>query len=304
MRVTFKSDCEISSASEVGYHLRSLPDDRYIDSLSNLRVELEQRSHTYRVSCHPTGGAMGIEVRSEPPKPLYLALPIEDDLKNLPKFLGFYLPGLEKGYQSSKMKLFCDRFIAHCHASLHQEIPFSFETEFRFPWSDKPKTRFTWIPRYGEVGRHVLVREVDFYSVPAHLKGFIELLVSLERVRKNEPKEVYFQFFVPSHSKFDLKAIEPYFYERTFIFDALHLSEADQIVSKLGAQDVVVDTYTVLEQPKAQIGQNCAATYILRKTPTRGFEIRISAAWDKEVNSDQVMVPFEEKTGLAFVKLA
>ncbi|HLG20164.1 MAG TPA: hypothetical protein VI895_10180, partial [Bdellovibrionota bacterium] len=201
------------------------------------------------------------------------------------------------GISEPKAEAALGEFYRHCLAHLEQETPFAVSS-----------AKFTWTPRRGKVGGHTLFSEMQIEHFDDNVSILSRLLAELNQIGRRQPVQLYLQFFSSPERPPKLTLSPDHLHEMTFQYENLSFPEIQHRIGRLDAdanyRGAIADAFLLLEQRKAEIGTSCAATYILRKTRTGGFEVRVTASWGGEnIEPDSAIMPLEQKSGFSLARI-
>jgi hypothetical protein len=273
---------------EIGPHVSGPAAEPFLGELAQQCALLEGRAIRYRITPGATGDALRPEIRFDPPAPAYLALPIDDAPKKVSRQLARYQASLASVIGGSGFRL--RRLIARLQ-TLADGPPLG------APSAESARARFSL--RFGKVGTHDLVTEIRIEGRPPDLPLLARALAA---TGSSEPAPLHLQFHAEVSDLPAIRIDPSRWVETTVGFRSLGVEAAARLVGSLGE---VRDTYSLLEQPNARVGEPCEGTYMLRRTPDGRYEVRVHLTWESDrIDPEAAVAPIEKQSGLAFVRIA
>jgi hypothetical protein len=292
-----------TEANSIGWRFVGEPTDDYLRQLQLQAAALAERNVPYRVACDPFGKAATLELRFVPPGSPHISIPLEDKVQNAKRFFVRYAEPMARATQTDEasVKSVLNDFCDHCVVHLEAELPF--RAKFRQGlrrFIPKPKD-LIWIPRAGHVGPHEIFTELHVLHPEDDVAFLSGLLAGLAAKDRTSPIRLFMQFFAEAHLPPPITISSPHLHEMTFQYGEMSFERIKLLLDALAASDVrcpVLDTFSIFEQRATNLGPPCHVTYTLRRTPVRGYEMRINTVWPSdEVNPETLVVDIEKRTG-------
>lgn len=295
---------------QIGWHFSAAPQQAFLKNLAQQGKTLQEQKIPYRITCDPMGRADALEVRGTPFDPIKFIIPFEDRVENASRFFGRFAKGLAQACEvsESRMLRLFESFYEHCQSYLKEERPFSAKVRGRLPMFGKKALELSWVPRHGFVGRHEILTHLEITHPFNDLVLLATMLVETGQVGRISKPHLSFQFFSPWNTQPPIHMPEENLLEMTFQYGQLSFSKTKKLVEEFyktqGVGAAITDTFSVFDQKAPKIGEDCNATYTLRKTPNRGYEIRVNTIWESDnVDPEKSVIPLEKACGLTWSRI-
>jgi hypothetical protein len=294
----------------IGWHYAYSPTEKYLLPFRTQAQELIRKQIRFRVLSQPFGKAQMPEIRYDAPDPPFVAIPFEDHIKNVGRFFGRYIGAFQKayGWSASRSRQNVVSLHEHVQKTAPQEEPLYPASGGALSFLRSTSKEHLWVPKYGTVGRHELLQELQIHQNPADPAWMAKLLSELESVEKKEPAKLYFQFFTPFSAQPSISMVADALHEMTYEFTSIPFWKGEELFLELesdGLLNSLRDTFSLFEQRRAMLGMSCNLTYILRRAANQMYEIRVNATWDEEnIDPEQAVVSVEKMSGLPWALIA